>query len=301
MSTPPPVPSDAPEPPPIPGAIPPVPPPVPEPHYPPIPPIPLVKPPAVPPPVSLPGPAAGDPGTRGLLYGCLGLLAAAGILIAIGSMWVFKKAKGIAQNPEQFIAEMAVKANPDLELVSVDKAAQEVVIKNKQSGELTTFSFEEVKQGMITVKTSDGSSAEIGPGGIRLEDKDGQQAEWGSGAAVPLPAWVPAYPGTHRVLMSSHRLKGKDELGQHSFTTPDPIDAATANYLKVLEAAEFEVAQESTSTNGRKVVSLEATAALEGGGSQRIVIRLLGQGKAATTVNLDYSQEAAAWDEPVEK
>lgn len=278
-----------------------MPPPVPEPHYPPIPPIPLVKPPAVPPPVSLPAPPAGDTGTRGLLYGCLGLLAVAGILIAFGSMWVFKKAKGIAENPEQFIAEMAVKANPDLELVRVDKAAQEVVIKNKQSGELTTFSFEEVKQGMITVKTSDGSSAEIGPGGIRLEDKDGEQAEWGSGAAVPLPAWVPAYPGAHRVLMSSHRLKGRDELGQYSFTTPDSMDAATASYLKVLEAAEFEVAQESTSTNGSKVVSLEATVALEGGGSQRIVIRLVGQGKATTTVTVDYSQEAAAGEEPVEK
>jgi len=290
-----------PDPPPIPGAAtPPVPPPIPEQHYPPIPPIPVVRPPAVPPPVTLPGPAPGDRGTRGLLYGCLGLLALAGILIAFGSMWVFKKAKGIAQNPEQFIAEMAVKANPDLELVSVDKAAQEVVIKNKQSGELTTFSFEEVKQGMITVKTSDGSSAEIGPGGIRVEGKDGQQAEWGGGAAVPLPAWVPAYPGGHRVLMSSHRLKGRDELGQYSFTTPDSLDVATAHYLKVLEAASFEVAQESTSTNDSKVVSLEATAALDGGGSRHIGIRLLGQGNSATTVNLDYSQNAAA-GEPVEK
>ena len=297
MSTPPPVPSDMPEPPPIPGAIPPVPPPVPEQPYPPIPPIPLVKPPAGPPPV----PAASGTGTRGLLYGCLGLLAVAGILIAFGGIWIFKKAKDIAGNPEQFIAEMAVKANPDLELVSVDKVAQEVVIKNKQSGESTTFSFEEVKQGMITVKTSDGSSAEIGPGGIRLEDKEGQQAEWGSGAAVPLPAWVPAYPGGHRVLMSSHRLKGKDEVGQYSFTTPDSIDVATANYLKVLETAAFEVGQESTSTNGKKVVSLQATAALDGGGSQRIVIRLLGQGKGATTVTLDYFQDAAAGDEPVEK
>ncbi len=297
MSTPPPVPSDFPEPPPIPGAIPPVPPPIPEQLYLPIPPIPLVKPPAGPPPV----PAAGGTGTRGLLYGCLGLLAVAGILIAFGGIWVFKKAKDIAGNPEQFIAEMAVKANPDLELVSVDKAAQEVVIKNKQSGESTTFSFEEVKQGMITVKTSDGSSAEIGPGGIRLEDKDGQQAELGTGAAVPLPAWVPAYPGGHRVLRSSHRLKGRDEAGEYSFTTPDSIDAATANYLKVLEAAAFGVAQEATSTSGSKVVSLEATAALDGGGSQRIVVRLMGQGKAATTVNLDYSQDAAAADEPVEK
>ncbi len=286
-----------PEPPPIPGATPPVPPPIPQQSYPPIPPIPLVKPPAGPPPV----PAASGTGTRGLLYGCLGLLAVAGILIAFGGMWVFKKAKDIAGNPEQFIAEMAVKANPDLELVSVDKAAQEVVIKNKQSGESTTFSFEEVKNGMITVKTPDGSRAEIGPGGIRLEDKDGQQAEWGSGAAVPLPAWVPSYPGGHRVLMSTHRLKGREELGKLSLTTPDSMDAATANYLKVLEAAEFEVTQEATSTNGSKVVSLEATAALEGGGSQRIALRLQGQGEAITMINLDYSQEAAAAAEPVEK
>lgn len=108
MSNPPPIPPDNPGPPPIPGAASAAPPPIPAPGFSPVPPPypsespSLVYPPVVPP-QSTPG-----RGTRGLLYGCLGLLVVAGILVAIGSVWAFKKAKGIGGNPEQFIAEMAV-------------------------------------------------------------------------------------------------------------------------------------------------------------------------------------------------
>lgn len=147
---------------------------------------------------------------------------------------------------------------------------------------------------------SDGGSAEIGADGIRVKDKDGLRAVLGNGDAVPLPEWVPAYPGEHRVLMSSHQFKGEIERGQYSFMTPDPIKDSAASFVKVLEAAGFEVTQESAAADGSKVILLEATATPEGGGSERISVRMMAQGKE-TMVHLDYSHEESAGEKSVEK
>lgn len=302
MSTPPPVPPEMPEIPPVPGAVsgPPPVPPAPAQSYPPVPPLyPSGPPPVSYPPVVSPQSTPGG-GTRGLLYGCLALLAVVGIIAVIGGVWVFKKAKGIAENPEQFIAEMAVKANPDLELIKVDNVAREVVIKDKKSGESTTFSFDEVKNGKLTMKKSDGSSAEVGAEGIRVKDKDGSEAVIGGGAAVPLPEWVPPYPGSHQVMVSSHKIKGINQSGQYAFSTGDSMDTVASSYSKTLEAAEFAVVQESTGLDRDKLITLEATATLDGGGSERISVRVTGQGRK-TMVHLDYSHQEPGAGESLEK
>ena len=237
------------------------------------------------PPQSTPG-----TGTKGLLYGCLVLLAVGGITAVIGGIWAFKKVKGIAENPEQFVAEMAVKANPDLELIRVDNTAREVVVKEKRSGETTVFSFDDVKNGKIGLKKSDGSSAGLGPDGIRMKDKDGTESTIGGGGKVPLPAWVPSYPGDSTVVMSSQKVSGLNQTGQSALLTPDAIAGASAAYLKVLEDARFHVTRETSTADGVNVVSLEATAPLEGGGEERINVRFLAQEKG-TMIHLDYSHK----------
>lgn len=245
------------------------------------------------PPVESPQSTPGN-STKVWLFGCLGAALLAAVLVGAGVWWVGRQVKGVMENPEQFIAEMAVKANPDLELVTVDKVAREVVIRDKKSGETTTFTFDQVKDGKISLKKSDGSSAEVGAGGIRVKDKDGAESVIGAGAgsSVPLPDWVPAYPGTHQVVMSSQKLKGANQTGQYVFTTRDPVKTVAATYVKVLDAAQFEVTQEAASaTVGAAVITLEAKAALEGGGSERLSIRLIGQGGDSTMATLDYAHE----------
>lgn len=279
-----------------------MPPPMPGESYPPSPPVPRAYPavpPPIHPPVVLPQATPGK-GTRGWLYGCLGLLAVGGIIAVLGGVWVFKKAKGIAENPEQFIAEMAVKANPDLELISVDKTAGEVVIKDKKSGESTTFSFDEVKNGKIGLKKSDGSTAQLGPDGIRMKDKDGTESVMGGGANVPLPAWVPPYPGASKVMMSSQKRKGLNQTGHTSFLTSDPPGRATAAYRGALEEGGFEVTEETATADGIEVVSMQGIASLEGGGREQIDVRFFAQGKE-TMIHLDYSHEEPEAGQTVEK
>ena len=73
-----------------------------------------------------------------------------------------------------------------------------------------------------------------------------------------------------------------------------------AAYTTVLEAAQFKVARNTAAVDRDKLVTLEATAALEGGGSERISVRVTGQG-ATTMVHLDYSHEEPGAGEALEK
>jgi hypothetical protein len=275
-----------PEIPPVPG-VPSGPPPVPPQSNPPVPPVyPSGPPPVSYPPVVPPQTAPGS-GTRSLLYGCLGLLAVAGIVVVIGSIWAFKKVKAIAADPEQFIAEMAVKANPDLELVKVDKVAREIVIKDKKSGESTTFSFDEVKDGKLTMKHSDGSSAEVGAGGVKSWDKDGNETVIGAGTVMPLPDWVPAWQGAHQVMLSSRKTAGGQVTGTFTFSVSADVDEAAVTYQKQLEAAGFAVETETVAAPAGKVVNLTA----QGGaaGAERLLkVNCLSQDTTGTIVTLQY-------------
>ena len=113
-------------------------------------------------------------GTKALLFGCLGILLVAGVLAVAGAVWFGKKVSKVMENPVQFAAEMLVKGEPGLEVVSSDKEKQTVVIRDVKTGEEITFTMEDLKDGKLTMKKSDGSSAEFGPGGLRIRDKDGK-------------------------------------------------------------------------------------------------------------------------------
>ena len=109
----------------------------------------------------------------------------------MGGMWLYNKGKHLVENPEQFIAETMVKANPDLELISVDKVAQEVIIKDKKTGQSLTFSFADLKAGKFHATRSDGSRIEVGPNGVRVIDKDGKEQTPLTEIPEPDPAAAP--------------------------------------------------------------------------------------------------------------
>jgi len=128
------------------------------------------------PPVVAPSkPGSMGSGTKALLFGCLGLALVAVVFLIAGGVWVAKKGKEVLENPGQFLAEMVVRQNPDLEIVGVDNAAQKVVFRSKKSGEEATFAFDDIKGGRITIQKSDGSTTEMDSQGIKVRDKEGKE------------------------------------------------------------------------------------------------------------------------------
>jgi len=133
--------------------------------------------------------------------GCIVLLVLAGI--AVGVMgWLAKRAVDkFAANPTMAAAELAVKMNPDLELVKADEKNNSITIKDKKTGEVTTISAEDAKNGKWSIKTDKGTATVDTSGGnglsVQSTDEKGQVSTFNAGAGTPqnLPSWLPAYPG----------------------------------------------------------------------------------------------------------
>ena len=113
-------------------------------------------------------------GTKALLFGCLGLVLLALIALVSFGIWAGKKGKALLENPGQFMAELVVAQNPDLEIVSVDNSAKKVVLRSKKSGESATFAFEDLDGGKLTIETPDGTKTEMDSSGIKVKDKTGK-------------------------------------------------------------------------------------------------------------------------------
>jgi hypothetical protein len=126
-------------------------------------------------------------------------------VIALGVMgWFAKRAVDkFSKNPTMAAAELMVRANPDLELVSKDEKTNSITVKDKKTGEVTTFSAEDAKNGKFSIKSDKGSATFDASGGanggamIKTTDEKGQQTTFNAGAGAPtnLPSWLPVYPG----------------------------------------------------------------------------------------------------------
>lgn len=318
MSTPPPIPSDdqpphipaaSSTPPPVPGIPqtggPPVLPPAPGgyqstvvPHsYPQIPTPSPALPPVSYPPVVSPQPGMSG-GTKFLLFGCLGLVLLAGVILVSAMFYAGKAFKGIAQtiaqNPTRFAAEMIIKQDPELEISGSDDTKKTVTVRNKKSGEETTFSMEDLQNGKLTMKHSDGTSAELGPDGIHVKDKDGNLTDIGGVSAVKLPAWVPPYPGDHTVGLSSRQSKNGRENGMAAFTMTEDAETVAGTYQKVLEAAGFQVEVKDTTATGARVILLEGKAQGDAVGVPEISAQVMSGEQGNTVMTLKYAMKEPA-------
>jgi hypothetical protein len=118
-----------------------------------------------------------------ILLGCGGLILLIIVLLValVGFGWYKAKQAGldpelIRKNPAVAMVKMAIAANPDAELVSIDEGRGIVTVRDKKTGKTVTLNFEDVKRGRISFEGEGGERAAIG-------------------GAVSLPAWFPSYPG----------------------------------------------------------------------------------------------------------
>jgi len=91
-----------------------------------------------------------------------------------------KKFDQFKDNPSMTAAELVVRANPDLELISSDPKTSTLTVKNKKTGEVVTFSAEDAKNGKFSVKTDKGTttldaSGKNGTATVRTTDEKGQE------------------------------------------------------------------------------------------------------------------------------
>ncbi len=97
-------------------------------------------------------------------------------------------------NPIQALASMAAKMRPDLEVASVDGAAQTITLKEK-NGAFSTFKFDPQTKTLIAVRAVPPKVAES-PQPPLPEQSASTLSGW-------LPPWMPVYPATTPEIVSS--------------------------------------------------------------------------------------------------
>lgn len=166
-----------------------------------------------------------------------------------GGMFLKKKLGDVAgdfqKNPAKAAAMMAVKLNPDVDLVSSDD--EKMTIRDKKSGEEITINFEDAKNGKFSFKTKEGettldaSGAKDGGGTLTVTGADGQTASFGAGAgAGKAPSWLPIYPGA-TVTGNYDADTAEGHAGAITVTSSDALDKVMTFYEDKLKADGFKV------------------------------------------------------------
>jgi hypothetical protein len=153
----------------------------------------------------------------------LGFLALAG-MCAAGGMWFKRQAAKFEENPAVAAAELAVRANPELELVESDAEKGTITYRHKETGEVVTVNAAEFEGGKLTVETKEGTATFGG----------------GPGGPANLPSWVPTYPnGSVQGTFDSTSAEGRSAA--FTVTTSDPVATVLEFYENQLKGAGLEV------------------------------------------------------------
>lgn len=210
-----------------------------------------------PPPPSGYSPQPAPPPKKGLSplawigIGCGALIVIACIVMSAAVWYGKKKLDQYGKNPTLAAAELIVRANPELEVVSSDQDAGTLTIKNTKTGEIVTMNAKDVENGHIEFKTKDGTAvfdANSKDGTVKVTDDKGQVSTFQGGGGAPqnLPSWLPVYPGgTVQGTFDTNSAEGRS--ASFTISTSDSGDKVLSFYESQLKAGGLKVDSTITS------------------------------------------------------
>lgn len=246
------------------------------------------------PPSYAPNPPAPRKGLHPLAWvaiGCAALVVVGVVVFGAAGWFALKKGKEFAaeveKNPAKATAEAIVKLSPDLELVSSDEAAGTMTIRNKKTGEVSTFDYSQVAEGKLSFETASGEgsfSLDAGAGGVTVKGDQGE-ATFGTGAEE-LPAWIPRYPGATKTTTTYSGRSGDSRTGMAASETSDAPAAVAAWYEKELGDAGFQVSTTNASGGGQTMASVTG----QSQEPRRTVTVIATGGTGSTQVAITYEE-----------
>lgn len=186
--------------------------------------------------------------------GCLVVLIAIGVLVAsyMGISW-------IANNPDvvgQKIAEQIIEQDPNLEVVKSENG--KMTIRDKSTGQESTYDYSDIANGNFKIEGADGQTATITTegsesGGVTVTGPDGQKVTYGADtSAADVPSFVPLYDKREEMNVGFRAEQGDKVTGILSMTSPDGFDAIKSWYDSRLKSDGFTVTLNETSFANQK-------------------------------------------------
>lgn len=194
----------------------------------------------------------------GIGCGAILLLAVAAIVVG-GYIFKTKVVDPVAENPTMAAAEMIVRMNPELELVSSDREKGTLTVRNKKDGEVVTVDASKISEnGSISFETDEGKTVidtsgaqEGGDGTIKVSGADGQEMTFGGGDAPKnLPDWVPVYPGSTSQSAFDASSNG-ERTASFTLTSDDSVEDVMAFYEEKFNSAGLKVTKSTAETDGQ--------------------------------------------------
>jgi hypothetical protein len=140
-------------------------------------------------------------------------------------------------------------------MVESDEDAGTITVREKSSGKVVTFNYEDVEEGRISFETEEGrveisGSTEGGQGQMTITTPEGQ-TRIGQGGEVP--DWVPIHPATSAQEAAYQTAGPSGEAGHVSLTVDAEAEAVVDYYKSALEKEGYEVSVSSFSSSGESV------------------------------------------------
>jgi hypothetical protein len=182
--------------------------------------------------------------------GCLLILvlALATCTIATRSCATF-----LRRNPDYVTKRLVEMANPDLEVVRIDRSAGIIKVYNKKDHKTLTLDLQDAKQGKIRIIGDNGERVTLGgDGNGRIEVTDGKgksvTVEANSDTGIK-QAWIPKYPGVSHIAAFNSTENGK-AAGNYQFKTSDDPVQVMNYYEAAFNGKSFKVNKTAVSGEG---------------------------------------------------
>ena len=157
-----------------------------------------------------------------LLLGIGSCVVVSGYFLKKGVGKLSDFAKEMESNPDAAVvraAELALRLNPEVDVVSSDPAAGTITVREKKTGKEVTFNLEDIKAGKFSIE-ADGEKANIDidateeNGGQMKVVTDQGTAVFGAGGQKA-PDWIPSYPGGRHRRPGEHRGQRREDRHVH--------------------------------------------------------------------------------------
>ncbi len=250
-----------------------------------------------------------------VLIGCGGLIVLGGAVMVVGGLFVFNKAKEVAeefeQNPELAQAKWMARLHPDIDLVSSDPEKNTVTFFNNKTEEEFVANLNDIREGKFTIKNVDGKTVfgletNQTDGSVAVTTKEGTTvfsgdgdgdgggtvtmssqagtAVYGSGKKAKLPTWLDPYPGTEpKGAYSAQTDKG--DSGMFTMETGDSVDQVSEHFKKKLKDLGLNPGTNRWEVNGK----LTATVTGRSADRKREVSVNVTDATGVTQITLTYS------------
>jgi len=225
------------------------------------------------PPSGLPPQKKGMPVLGWVGIGCGTLLIITVLVVSLLVGWCNRKVNELAHdfktNPDKAAAEMFIRFNPDLEIISHNDASGEMTIRTKD-GKEATFSYKDIAAGKFSITDSDGNTTSIGKTDL-----------------ADLPSWVPRVPDITGEVAAFLHSSGNKVEGYYTATS----SKSAAEIEEFIKSEASHLGLNSSSSSNISINGIDHRQLSFSGNDRELSVNLHTDASGTTHANIGYSEK----------